>query len=169
MEGVVRPPICFEEMVVPLLLYLPFDYRNSALLRGVISMNSVGRWPIFFFISYHSHMPNTSPKVRREKGLFEEEMPGPVLTAGCAGLYVGLPGTSTGPQPESCSRGGLGSEPAQYPAARCRHRCAGATPACPVLAPGPHQNCVLMRLLVLARRSSWPLRCNLRLPLAHSV
>jgi hypothetical protein len=53
MEGVLRPPVCFEEMVVPLLIYLPFEYRNSALLRGVISMNSVGRWPIFFFISYH--------------------------------------------------------------------------------------------------------------------
>jgi hypothetical protein len=107
------PPICFKETVVPLLLYLLFEYRNSALLRGVISMNSVGRWPIFFFISYHSHMPNTSPKVRREKGLFEAEKPSPVLTAGCARHYAGQPGTSTGPQPEFCSSGGLGSELAQ--------------------------------------------------------
>jgi hypothetical protein len=76
-------------------------------------MNSVGMWPIFFFISYHSHMPNTSPKVRSEKGLFEAEKPGPVLMAGCAGRYAGQPGTCTGPQPEFCSGGGLGSEPAQ--------------------------------------------------------
>jgi hypothetical protein len=113
MEGVVRPPICFEETVVPLLLYLLFEYRNSALLRGVISMNLAGRWPIFFFISYYSYMPNTLPKVHRENGLFEEVIPGPVLVAGCAGRYAGLPGTSTRPQPEICSSGGLGSRPVQ--------------------------------------------------------
>jgi hypothetical protein len=109
----VRPRICFEETVVPLLLYLLFEYRNSALLRGVISMNSVGRWPIFFFISYHSHLPNTLPKVRREKGLFEADIPDPVLRAGGDGLYVGLPGIGTGPQPEWCSGGSLGPGPAQ--------------------------------------------------------
>jgi hypothetical protein len=71
MEGVMRPPIYFEETIVPLLLYLLFEYRNSILLRGVISMNSVGRWPIFFFISFLPQLPNTSPKVRRKKGMFE--------------------------------------------------------------------------------------------------
>jgi hypothetical protein len=49
MEGIVRPPICFKETVVPLLLYLLFEYRNSALLKGVISMNSVGRLAYFLF------------------------------------------------------------------------------------------------------------------------
>jgi hypothetical protein len=76
-------------------------------------MNSVGRWPIFFFISYYSYIPNTSPKVHRENGLFEAEIPGPVLVVGCAGRYAGLPGTSTGPQPEICSGGGLSSGPTQ--------------------------------------------------------
>jgi hypothetical protein len=35
-------------------------------------------------------MPNTSSKVRREKGLFEAEKPDPVLMAGCAERYAGL-------------------------------------------------------------------------------
>jgi hypothetical protein len=74
-------------------------------------MNSVGRWLIF--ISYHPHLPNTSPKVHREKGLFVADIPDPVSWAGGAGLYAGLPGTSTGPQPEFGSGGSLGSEPAQ--------------------------------------------------------
>jgi hypothetical protein len=109
MERVVRPPICFEETVVPLLLYLLFEYRNSALLRGVISMNSVGRWPIFFFISYYSYKPKTLPKVHRENGLFEAEILCPVLVAGFTGRCAGLPGTCAGPQPENGSGGGLGS------------------------------------------------------------
>jgi hypothetical protein len=109
----VRPPIYFEETVVPLLLYLPFEYRNSTLLRGVISMNSVGRWPIFFLISFLPQLPNTLPKVHRKKGLFEAVFPEPVLTVGGAGLYAGLPGTATGPQPDLCSGGGPGSVPAQ--------------------------------------------------------
>jgi hypothetical protein len=76
-------------------------------------MNSVGRWPIFFFIPYHPHLPNTSPKVRREKGLFEVDIPDLVSRAGGAGLYASLPGTCTGPQPKFGSGGGLSSEPAQ--------------------------------------------------------
>jgi hypothetical protein len=76
----VRPLIYFKETVVPLLPYLLFEYRNSALLRGVISMNSLGRWPIFFFISYYSFKPNTSSKVHRENGLFEAEILDPVCS-----------------------------------------------------------------------------------------
>jgi hypothetical protein len=53
-----------------------------------------------FFISCHSHLPNTPPKVRQEKGLFEANLPDPVLRAGGAGLYADLPGTGTGPQLE---------------------------------------------------------------------
>jgi hypothetical protein len=43
-------------------------------------MNSVGKWPIFFFISYYSFKPNTSSKVHRENDLFEAEILGPVCS-----------------------------------------------------------------------------------------
>jgi hypothetical protein len=76
-------------------------------------MNSVGRWPIFFFISYYSYLPNTSPKVHKENSLFAAIFPGPVLMVGGAGRYAGLPSTSTRPQTETCSGGRLGSGPAQ--------------------------------------------------------
>jgi hypothetical protein len=75
-------------------------------------MNSVGRWPIFFFISFLPQLPNTSPKVHRKKELFKAVFPEPVLTADGAGLYAGLPGTATGPQPDLRSGGGPGPGPA---------------------------------------------------------